>query len=195
MPFREKHPVSYYAINGITLYRVIASIILFALIFLRQQDIFKWMLAISFFTDAIDGWLARKFKVASAFGSRMDSLGDDLTVFAGTVGLFFFKQEFLKQYYPYFILLLVLFLVQFAVAMRRYGKTTSFHTYLAKLAAILQGCFLILIFFTPEPFMPLFYSAVFVTMIELLEEIVLVLMLPKWKRDVRGIYWVIKNRD
>ena len=57
---------SYYIINGITLYRVIAAPFLLYLVVTRQEDIFKWLLAFSFFTDAIDGFLARKYKVVRA---------------------------------------------------------------------------------------------------------------------------------
>lgn len=124
----------------------------------------------------------------------MDSLGDDLTVLAGTVGLFFFKLEFLKEQWIFFVILLVLFIIQVLTAFYKFGKTTSFHTYFAKLAAILQGCFLILVFFTPEPWLPLFYAAIGITMIELIEEIILVFVVPKWETDIKGLYWVLKKK-
>jgi phosphatidylglycerophosphate synthase len=77
---------SYYIINGITLYRLIAAPFLLILAFLKETDVFKWLLAVSFFTDAIDGYLARKYKVVSVMGAKLDSWGDDLTVIAATVG-------------------------------------------------------------------------------------------------------------
>ena len=52
---------SYYIINGITIYRIAAAPVLALLIIYGNKDVFKWMLAISFFTDAIDGFLARRF--------------------------------------------------------------------------------------------------------------------------------------
>ena len=52
-------------VNGITLYRLVATLLLMSLLFTENMDLFKWLLAISFFTDAIDGWLARKFNVTS----------------------------------------------------------------------------------------------------------------------------------
>jgi CDP-diacylglycerol--glycerol-3-phosphate 3-phosphatidyltransferase len=53
----------YYLINGITGYRMLAAPVLVWLIFTGNLDLFKWMLAISFFTDLIDGYLARRFHV------------------------------------------------------------------------------------------------------------------------------------
>jgi len=105
-------------------------------------------LAISFFTDLIDGFLARKFKITSILGSRLDSIGDDLTVLSGIIGLFAFRFSFLKEEVWAMSLLLALFVAQNILAFIKYKKITSFHTYLAKTAAIFQGIFLILIFFS-----------------------------------------------
>ena len=189
------HKQAWYIINGITLYRVIAAPFLLILLFTKQYDIFKWLLGVSFFTDLIDGYLARKFKVTSILGTRLDSIGDDLTVLVGLIALFVLKLEFIKRHVIIFIILLVLFLVQTTYAFIRYRKMTNFHTYLAKTAALLQGVFLILIFFSKEPSLILFYAATVVTMLELTEEIILVRMLPQWKANVKGVYWALKNKE
>jgi CDP-diacylglycerol--glycerol-3-phosphate 3-phosphatidyltransferase len=188
------HKLSYRIINGITLYRILAAPFLFYLVFAGRMDLFKWLLPVSFFTDLIDGALARKFKVTSVIGSRLDSIGDDLTVLAALFGLLIFKSDFTHEHRFWLSLLFFLFLVQIVAALIRYKKTTSFHTYLAKTAAILQGTFLILIFLLPEPLMGLFYLAVCVTLLELIEEILLVLILPAWEINVKGLYWVLQER-
>ena len=180
-------------VNGITLYRLLAVPVLILLIINRQIDAFKWMLAISFFTDAIDGPLARKFKVASVMGAKLDSVSDDVTVLAGIIGMIAFKSDFLMQHIVPVMLLLILFVVQVSLAFWKFGKMTSFHTYAAKLAAVCQGVFLILIFFLPEPSEILFYTAIIITAVDLLEEIVLVLVLPQWAANVKGLYWVLKK--
>ena len=186
---------SRYIVNGITWYRIIAAPILLVLIFTKQFDIFKWLLALSFFTDLIDGYLARKYKVVSIMGSRLDSVGDDLTVFAATIGLFVFESEFVRKEFIILIILFSLFVVQTVLALVRYKKISSFHTYFAKSAAILQGLFFILIFLLPEPLYFLFYLAAFVTGIELLEEIILVALLPQWEANVKGLFWVLKREQ
>ena len=192
---KNTHKQAWYVINGITLYRIIAAPILLVLLFTKQYEIFKWLLAVSFFTDLIDGYLARKFKVTSILGTKLDSIGDDLTVLVGLIALFIMKLEFIKQHMIVLIILLVLFLVQTSYAFIRYKKMTNFHTYLAKTAALLQGVFLILAFFTEEPSLILFYAATIVTMLELIEEIILIHLLPEWQANVKGIYWVLKNKE
>ena len=188
------HKQAWYVINGITLYRIVAAPILLILIFTGQFDIFKWLLGISFFTDLIDGFLARKYKVTSVLGTRLDSIGDDLTVLVGVIALFVTKMEFIKEQKFIFILLLLLFLAQTTYAFIRFGKMTNFHTWLAKTAAVLQGVFLLLAFFTDQPNLVLFYAAAIITMLELVEEIILVKLLPNWETNVKGIYWVQKKK-
>ena len=189
-----EHKPSYYVINGITVYRIVAAPFLLILLFSGQYDIFKWLLGVSFFTDLIDGWLARKYKVTSLLGTKLDSIGDDLTVLVAMIALFVMKPAFIKQEKIIFITLFVLFVFQVSYAFIRYGKMTTFHTYLAKSAAILQGVFLLLVFFTEEPIMLLFYAAAGITLLELIEEIILVRLLPEWEANVKGLYWAIKKK-
>ncbi|HET6765996.1 MAG TPA: CDP-alcohol phosphatidyltransferase family protein [Chitinophagaceae bacterium] len=189
------HKQAWYVINGITLYRIVAAPILLLLVFTGRLEIFKWLLGISFFTDLIDGFLARRYKVASVLGTRLDSIGDDLTVVVGVIALFVTKMEFIKEQKFIFLLLLLLFLAQTTYAFIRYGKITNFHTWLAKVAALLQGVFLLIAFFTDKPNLVLFYAAAIITMLELMEEIILVRLLPNWETNVKGIYWVLKKKE
>ncbi|MCX6274402.1 MAG: CDP-alcohol phosphatidyltransferase family protein [Bacteroidetes bacterium] len=187
------HKGSYYIITGITIYRLVAAPVLMILIFTGNIVLFSCLLPISFFSDFIDGYLARKFKVTSIIGTKLDSIGDDLTVLAALVGLFVLKSEFVKEEKIFFLTLLALYVFQNIAAYIRYHKMTGFHTYVAKAAAILQGVFLILIFILPKPIYILFYSAAVATAIDLVEEIILVFLLPKWEANVKGIYWVVKK--
>jgi phosphatidylglycerophosphate synthase len=192
---KENNRLTYYLINGITVYRIIAAPILLILLFNGQYNIFKWLLGVSFFTDLIDGFLARKFQVASVMGAKLDSIGDDLTVVVGMIGLLVIKPDFIKEQKVLLIILLSLFLIQSVYALLRYRKLTNFHTRLAKLAALLQGIFLILSFFSEKPVLILFYAAAIITFLELVEEIILVGLLPVWETNVKGLYWVIKRGE
>jgi len=180
-------------INGITKYRIIMAPVLLGFIYFKQYDLFKWLLALSFFTDLIDGYLARKFKVATIQGSRLDSLGDDLTVFVALIGMFVFKANFAREVFFILLILFFLLLVQTVFALVRYKKVTSFHTYLAKFSALLQGVFFITLFIVPEPSYFLFYLTAICTGIEVIEEIILVGLLPRWTANVKGIFWVLKK--
>lgn len=185
--------LSFYLINGITLYRAVAAFALLYFLILQKMEPFRWLLAFSFFTDAIDGFLARKFKAVSIAGSRLDSVADDLTMVMGIAGIAVFKPDFVWEQLPLIFLLTGLYLLQLLLALIRYGKPTSFHIYFAKAAAVLQGIFLVLLFFLPQPPLTLFYLAAVVTAVDVLEEIILVFTLPRWKANIKGLFWTAKK--
>lgn len=188
------YKTSYYIVNAITFYRLLAALLLLYLILIERADIFKWLLAFSFLTDAVDGFLARKYKVVSVTGAKVDSIADDLTVLMAIIGVFVFDPAFVRQEIVLTIAVLSLYIIQTIMALFRYGRISNFHTYIAKGAALLQGAFFILFFFLPQWPMPLFYLAAIVTLLDHMEEIILVILLPKWQIDVKGLYWVLKKR-
>lgn len=186
----SSHKTSYYIINAITLYRIVTVPLLLWLLFTGQYAVFKWGIALSFFTDLIDGFLARTFRVTSVAGTKLDSIGDDLTVAVALTGLIVIFPGFVREHSSILIVLLVVFLIQLGYSMIRYGRMSNFHTWLAKTAALLQGCFLILCFFTGDPSRVFFYIATGITLLELVEEIVLVHYLPQWRANVHSIFHV-----
>jgi phosphatidylglycerophosphate synthase len=183
----------YYLINSITVYRLAAAPILMFFAFSGNIGLFKWVVPLSFFTDLIDGFLARKFNVTSISGSSLDSIADDLTIVASVIGVFVFKGGFIKSNILIVAVMLSLLVIQNVYALIKYKKLSSFHTYLAKIAAILQGFFFIFLFLLPQPSYPLFYTAAVITILDLLEEIILTRILPEWKINVKGVYWVYKK--
>lgn len=191
----DKHPFSYYAINGITLYRLLSAPFLLLLAFRGNLDWFRWFLALSFFTDAIDGTLSRKFNVSSLFGTKLDSIADDATVLSATVSLWVFRPDFMANHWVAFAIVFTLFMIQNVVAFIAYKRVTSFHTYLAKTAAVCQSLFFMLVFFDVGPVEIAFYVAAVVTAAELMEEVALVFVLPQWKANVKGLFWVLRKPE
>ena len=185
---------SYYIVNGITLYRLVVFPLLILLIISKRFDLYKWLLLVSFLTDAIDGFLARRYKVVSVLGAKLDSIADDLTILSVIIAAIVYKPDFIRKEISLIIILLGLFVFQTIYALVRYGKLSSFHTYAAKSAAILQGSFLLLLFFLREPVYWLFYIAAVATIADLLEEIILVWILPKWTANVKGIFWIMRGK-
>lgn len=179
----------------LTLYRLVAAPFLVFLLLCKELDIFKWLLPLSFFTDLIDGFLARKYKVTSVSGARVDSVADDLTVLAAILGIVLYRPDFLLSELSIVSIIIVFYIIQNGLALVRYRKLTSFHTYTAKTAALFQGLFLVLFYFLPEPQLELFYVVAALTIADLAEEILLVLVLSEWEADVKGLYWAMKKRQ
>ena len=136
---------NYNIADWFSFYRVAASPFLLLLIILGEREVFSWLLLISYSTDMIDGFLARRLriKISSSRGSQLDSLGDQITLGVAFIGLFVFENEFILENYQIILIPFVLYFFQMFLAFRKYGKATAFHTYLAKLSAIVQGVFIL----------------------------------------------------
>lgn len=173
-------------------YRIAAVPVLLALILLEYRQVFSWFLLISYSTDAIDGFLARKLKIASERGSQLDSIGDQLTFIMGLIGLWIFENTFIRENLLFIAIALSLYMLQMLIAFKKYGKATAFHTYLAKASAVVQGIFILwTLFFSPVYW--LFYAMIGLGVLETIEEIALILRYPVWVKDVKGIYWAMKD--
>ena len=184
---------NYNIADWFSFYRVAAAPVLLVLIWYEQREIFSWLLLVSYFTDAIDGFLARKLKISSPRGSQLDSFGDQITLVIGVLGLLRFERGFILENLVLILIVFIPYIIQMIIAYFKYGKATAFHTYLAKLSAILQSIFILwALFFSPN--YTLFYIMIAVGLLETFEEITLIFMHDEWASDIKGIYWALRNK-
>ena len=174
-------------------YRIFAAPFLIVLIWLDYRDLFSWFLLLSYSTDMIDGFLARKLKITSPRGSQLDSMGDQLTLIAGFIGLLRFEFEFISEQYQWILIPFTLYCIQMLIAFKKYRKATAFHTYLAKLSAVIQAVFILwLLFFGPVYW--LFYTMIIIGIVETIEEILLIFLYPQWVAGVKGYIWARNDK-
>ncbi|NNE32210.1 MAG: CDP-alcohol phosphatidyltransferase family protein [Winogradskyella sp.] len=184
---------NYNIADWFSFYRVFAVPFLLTFIWLDLRLIFTWALLVSYSTDAIDGYLARKLKITSPRGSQLDSFGDQITLIVGLIGLFYFETDFIKTNLLLIGLVFIPYLIQMIIAYSKYGKATAFHTYLAKLSAVIQSIFILwALFFTPD--YSLFYVMIGIGLLETFEEITLIFMYDTWASDVKGLYWAWRDK-
>lgn len=179
-------------------YVSISRIILFPamvlFIFLNEKLTFAILLSISFFSDWLDGFIARRLKIVTKKGAYLDSIGDVLMLVGALIGFVRFEFNFVKEQLLLIGISLFLYIFQLALAYWRYGKPSSFHTYSAKTSAVILGAFFLTSFFF-EPHLWIFYLAFIVALIEEFEEIAIIFIMPKWKTDIKGLYWVMKKSN
>jgi CDP-diacylglycerol--glycerol-3-phosphate 3-phosphatidyltransferase len=141
----------------------------------------------------VDGALARALRLQSQRGAFLDSTGDALVTVAAIAGLLGLKWPFVAEHYPALLLVVGLYVVEVGAALWRYGRLSSFHTYLARAAAYAQGFFVLSLFFFGYRGW-VFHTMVVLSAVAYLEEILLLYFLPQWTSDVRGLYWVLARR-
>ena len=183
---------NYNIADWFSFYRIFAAPFLLILLWLDARIFFTWLLLISYSTDMIDGFLARKLKIASARGSQLDSIGDQITFVIGLLGLLMFEFDFIKSNLLLILIALIPYIIQMLIAYAKYGKSTSFHTYLAKLSAIVQGIFILWALFLGPNYI-LFYAMIILGFLETIEEIIMIFMYDVWVSDIKGIYWALKD--
>jgi len=174
-------------------YRIFAAPFLLILLWFEERELFTWFLLISYSTDMIDGFLARRLKIASARGSQLDSMGDQITFIIGLIGLLVFETDFINKNYIIILIAFTPYIIQMLIAYSKYGKATAFHTYLAKLSAVVQGVFILWVLFF-EPIYWLFYTMLLLGLLETIEEITLIFMYDEWASDIKGIYWALQDK-
>lgn len=179
--------------NALSIARILATPVLVFLAARGSVEAFTWVLVPALLSDIADGLIARVFRLQSRLGALLDSIGDLLLLLASCYGVWVFHPEIVEAHRVALVALLVAWTLECVASLVRYGRLSSFHTYLSKVAGYLLGIFVgVLFVFGFQPW--LLYLAVGVSVIGNLEELVLLGLLPEWRSDVRGVAWVLRER-
>jgi cardiolipin synthase len=179
--------------NALSIARILATPVLVLLAIGRLETAFTWLLVAALVSDIADGLIARIFRLQSRLGALLDSVGDTLLLFVSVYGIHVFHPDVLHGHVLAGALLVGAWLLENVAALARYGRLSSFHTYLSKIAGYLLGIFIgVLFVFGFEPW--LLYVAVGASVFGNLEELALLTLLPDWRADVRGVLWILRER-
>ena len=179
--------------NAISMARLGATAVLLAAVVLGRVELFQWLLLACFVSDIADGLIARAFHLTSKLGAALDSIADMLTWSIGLVGLLVFQRAFVSAHFGELLLVVVLYAVEILASLWRYGKLSSFHTLLARVAAYAAGIFVMALFLWGYVGW-LFQAAVCVYVAALLEEMAMIVLLPEWRPDAGGLVRVLRRR-
>jgi CDP-diacylglycerol--glycerol-3-phosphate 3-phosphatidyltransferase len=179
--------------NAVSAARIAAAPVLVYFAWHGNEAAFTWVLVPALLSDIVDGLLARALRLESQLGALLDSIGDALLLFVSIYGIWVFHAEVITDHRAWCYTMVFAWLTEAAVACVRYGRLSSFHTYVSKVAGHLLGIFVgVLFLFGFHPW--LLYAAVATSVVGNLEELVLLHLLPEWRTDVRGVYWVLRER-
>lgn len=179
--------------NVISGYRLLSFPFLLYLIFTKQEDLFAILLCINLFSDVVDGIIARVFKLQTEFGARLDSLADYGTYILAFGGIYQFKRTDLAEDLWMLWAFIGVILLYNLVSWLKFKQFPSLHMYSTKVGGYVQGFFFFGLFafgYTPWSYklaMCWGYASA-------AEEIAVLLILPQLQSNVKGLYWVLKNR-
>jgi len=188
-----KHRIPLTIPNILSLYRLFMFPVIVLMIVLKQEMVYAILVVISLNTYVWDGWIARRFNQATAIGARIDSLADIGVYITALSGITLFKIGEIGPDAWLFYVFVASYVVAHLSPLIKFGKIQSFHLWSIKLAGYLQGIFFFLLFFVE--YVPIyFYVMVNISLLAFIESLAIQLIIPEMRSDIKGLYWVLKER-
>jgi CDP-diacylglycerol--glycerol-3-phosphate 3-phosphatidyltransferase len=178
--------------NLLSLYRIIIFPFILWLVLSGYEKLFALFITISLVTDILDGFIARRFKLQTAIGAKLDSWADMGTYILAFLAIYLFKWEEIRPHAAMFIGFLMMMILSYAAVFMKFGSLIGMHTYMFKITGYLQGAFIIMLFAWGLNLWA-YYICLGWGILACLEEILIVLYLKKPRSNVKGLYWIIKN--
>ena len=179
--------------NLLSFYRLVMAPVLVVLALADEQTLFVVFLCISFVTDVLDGIIARAWGAITSFGSRLDSIADEMTYVAALVGAFQFEYQALKPHAGLLYVYVALLILATAFPLVKFRKIPSLHLYSFKMNALFQATFFFCLFVF-DFYKYLYYPVFAFGILACLESMTITLLLEKPISNAKGIYWVLLKK-
>jgi CDP-diacylglycerol--glycerol-3-phosphate 3-phosphatidyltransferase len=153
-----------------------------------REWIFVFIFLLCGITDILDGFLARKLQLQSAFGARLDSLADLLLFGAMLVSVLITAGEAMKDFYPFLAVIVGIRLLNLLIAGIKYHCFLILHTWGNKLTGILAYAFVC--FYVILKWDGILYTVLTIAALSAAEEL-LIHLSSKHPPDPdrRGLFW------
>jgi CDP-diacylglycerol--glycerol-3-phosphate 3-phosphatidyltransferase len=171
--------------NGLSALRLLLAPLLLYFAWVGQPRAFLVALACSLLSDLCDGWFARRFHQATHLGTLLDSYGDLATYLTVPLCAWWLWPDLIRREAWDAAAIVCAYTFPIALGYLKYGRLTSYHTYGAKLSAVLMGASA-LVLFAGGTALP-FRVATWVLVLAELEEIAITAILPRWRANVPSI--------
>jgi CDP-diacylglycerol--glycerol-3-phosphate 3-phosphatidyltransferase len=183
---------NFYSIpNLLSLLRLTLVPVLAIAAVLNEAVLFLLILAISLFSDMLDGYFARKLKQVTELGARLDSWADMATYAIMIFGLYVMWPAVFDQQFFYLVAASVSYVLPVVIALFRFGDFPSYHTWGAKLAALLIAPAFYLLLLNDQQL--LFRAVIIFHVVVALEEVAITFALKKSETNVASILSLLRK--
>jgi phosphatidylserine synthase len=149
---------------------------------------------ISFVTDVLDGYFARKLGQVSAFGSKFDSLADNLLIPSGLVWLWMLRPEVYRDHALICLMAIALYVTALLVGLIKFRRFANLHLQSARIGAVAIYIFASHAFIADQYSPLLFYIAVGMFMLSDAEGLLLQLICTEVDEHMGSILLVVRRR-
>lgn len=125
--------------NLLSLLRLLATPVMLWFAWHGQYEAFLWLMLAAWFTDALDGWLARRLNQCTALGARLDSWGDLAFYSALSLGTWWLWPERLRAEGVAIVAIITSYLLPAMIGFIKFRQLPSYHTWAVKLAAVVTA--------------------------------------------------------
>ncbi|MDJ0979890.1 MAG: CDP-alcohol phosphatidyltransferase family protein [Erythrobacter sp.] len=176
-----------------TFYRIAAAPVIAAMALAGQRDAFFILLIVSYFTDLVDGPIARWLGKASRSGARLDTIADASTTLAALLGVFLFERRFLEPDAAWLYAFFASYAAAAAACLLRFRRLPAYHLFSAKAAAFLAAVFVIwlYLFGFSRPFL---LTVVSLGVLANLESVLTTIRLSRFRSDLGSVV-LLRDED
>jgi CDP-diacylglycerol--glycerol-3-phosphate 3-phosphatidyltransferase len=183
---------NFYSIpNLLSLLRLTLVPVLAIAAVLNEAVLFLLILAISLFSDMLDGYFARKLKQVTELGARLDSWADMATYAIMIFGLYVMWPAVFDQQFFYLVAASISYVLPVVIALFRFGDFPSYHTWGAKLAALLIAPAFYLLLLNDQQL--LFRAVIIFHVVVAIEEVAITFALKKSETNVASILSLLRK--
>ena len=177
--------------NILSGFRIIAVPFLLYFSWKGSRNLFIGLLIISLATDAVDGFISRKFNLESPIGAKLDSWGDMATYLTVPLCAWWLWPDMLKKEAVFVFLVIGAYVLPILAGLIKFHQIPSYHTWGAKTAAVfMSGA--VLIMFIWEITGPFRLAAVFQALVAV-EEIMITIRLNSLQQNVKS-FWHLAQK-
>lgn len=164
--------------------------ILFYLAWTGKPWMFLGLFAFSLFSDFADGFIARKLNQVSELGSKLDSWSDFAMYMSVPICAWWLWPDVVRREAPFVMVAVISYITPAFFGILKYGRLTSYHTWGAKMSAILMGSAIIILFGGGPAWPFRIFTPLFV--LTALEEVAMTAILHEWRANVPSLRHAVK---
>ncbi|MBT8347846.1 MAG: CDP-alcohol phosphatidyltransferase family protein [Sulfurovum sp.] len=179
--------------NSLSLFRIIAAPFLLLTGWLQMPMLFFILFGLMLLSDVLDGIIARMLDQTSELGARLDSYGDILTYLSTPLAAWWLWPNVIKEELYYIVAAIIIYILPAFFALIKFRKLASYHTWITKISAVLMSAGVVLLLGFENNL--LFHIAIYFLLIEMMENIIITIILPKQKSDIYSIWHALKERS
>ena len=171
--------------NALSALRLVLAPLMLWLAWTGRETAFLATLTVSLLSDLSDGFVARRLGQETALGTLLDSWGDLATYTTVPLCAWWLWPELIREESGYVAAVVAAYVFPIALGYLKYGRLTAYHTWGAKLSAVVLGASALLLFLggPPQPFR----VAAWILVLAELEEIAITTLLPEWRANVPSL--------